>query len=72
MLGTPVTDGIFMSGQINTTGSTGNASLDIPISGPKGKGNLYVEATKSAGVWTYTTLEVSVSGLTERIQLAKP
>ncbi|HEX7260968.1 MAG TPA: cytochrome c oxidase assembly factor Coa1 family protein [Luteolibacter sp.] len=43
-LGTPVIDGFFMSGRINTAGPTGNASLEIPISGPKGKGKLFVEA----------------------------
>ena len=51
-LGVPVTDGFLVSGAITTAGASGSASMDISISGPKGKGNIYVEAKKSAGVWT--------------------
>jgi Cytochrome oxidase complex assembly protein 1 len=70
-LGTPVTDGFFASGNISTAGASGSASLDIPISGPKGKGNVHVEATKSAGVWTYSSLEVAIPGQPERVQLPR-
>lgn len=70
-LGTPVTDGFFSSGNISTAGDSGRASLEIPISGPKGKGNIHVEANKSAGVWTYSTLEVAIPGQPEKIQLPR-
>ncbi|MCB9443789.1 MAG: hypothetical protein H6669_06090 [Ardenticatenaceae bacterium] len=68
-LGEPIKAGFFPSGSISIENSTGQASLSIPISGPKGKGTLYVEATKSAGTWTFTVLEVAVDGQPERINL---
>lgn len=68
-LGTPVVGGYFITGNFNTSGSSGTASLDIPVSGPKGKGDIYVEANKSAGVWTYSTLKVLVEGKSDPILL---
>lgn len=68
-LGDPIKAGFFPSGSISIENSTGEASLSIPISGPKGKGTLYVEATKSAGTWTYSVMEVAVEGQLERIDL---
>ncbi|RYD38299.1 MAG: hypothetical protein EOP85_17075 [Verrucomicrobiaceae bacterium] len=68
-LGTPVESGMFVTGNINTAGASGSASLGIPISGPNGKGNIYVEARKSAGTWTYTTLEAHIPGQPARIDL---
>jgi len=57
-LGTDIHAGLFVSGSTSVTGSTGNADLAIPIAGSKGKGTIYVIATKSAGEWQYTTLVV--------------
>ena len=68
-LGEPIKAGLIPSGSISIENATGEASLSIPISGPKGKGTLYVEATKSAGTWTYTALEVAVDGQPGRINL---
>ena len=68
-LGTPVESGLFVAGSINTSGASGSATLAIPISGPKGEGTVYVEARKSAGTWTYATLEVRAPGQTGRIDL---
>ena len=48
-LGTPISEGMFLSGNTNVNGATGEANLAIPISGPKGKATIYAEATKSAG-----------------------
>lgn len=70
-LGSPVSDGFFVSGNISTAGASGSATLDIPISGPKGQGTIHVEAKKSAGVWTYSTLEVAIPGQSERVQLPR-
>jgi Cytochrome oxidase complex assembly protein 1 len=39
----------FPSGKTNVTGLSGEAELAISISGRKGKGTIYVIATKSAG-----------------------
>lgn len=68
-LGAPIRDGWFTSGKISVNGPSGSAELAIPIEGPKGKGKLYVVATKSAGLWTYGTLVVEVARSGERIDL---
>ena len=68
-LGTPITEGFFMSGSTHVQGTSGDADIGIPISGPKGKGTVYAVATKSAGRWNYSTLEVEVNGRADRINL---
>jgi hypothetical protein len=68
-LGRPVTPGWFISGNVNVNGDSGDANLSIPISGPKGKGKIYVEAKKSAGTWQFETLQVEVVGQPGRIDL---
>ncbi|HUK87202.1 MAG TPA: cytochrome c oxidase assembly factor Coa1 family protein, partial [Terriglobales bacterium] len=57
-LGQPIQPGWFISGSINVSGPSGDADLSIPISGPKGKGTVYVVGKKSAGEWSYTRMEV--------------
>ncbi len=54
--GEPIEAGWLVSGNVETTGPTGHANLAIPISGPDGNGTLQVEATKSAGEWTFNHL----------------
>jgi Cytochrome oxidase complex assembly protein 1 len=68
-LGTPITEGMFVSGNLNTGGASGSADLAIPISGPKGSGTVYAVATMVGGKWTFTTLEVAVPGSADRINL---
>ena len=68
-LGTPIEEGMFVSGKTNVDGSSGEADLTIPSSGPKGKAKIYAIATKRAGRWHYTTLEVAVDGQSDRIDL---
>ena len=68
-LGTPIKDGMFLSGNTNVNGPSGQADIAIPISGPKGSGTIYAVATKSAGKWTYTKLEVEIKATGERIPL---
>jgi hypothetical protein len=68
-LGTPIDEGMFLSGKTNVEGSSGEADLTIPISGPKAKAKIYAIATKRAGRWNYSTLEVEISGRGERIDL---
>lgn len=71
-LGEPLREGLFVSGSIQVNGPSGNAELAIPISGPRGKGTIYLEARKSAGRWNYSTLLVEVNATGERIDLLKP
>ncbi len=68
-LGTPIEEGFIIMGNISTSNASGSANLDIPISGPNGKANLHVEASKRSGVWTYSTLEATVNGKPDRIDL---
>lgn len=68
-LGEPIEAGFFPSGSISIENSTGEANFSIPISGPKGKGTLYVAATRADGIWTYDLMEVAVDGQPGRINL---
>ena len=58
LLGSPVKSGFLVSGNINLRGSTGDADLRFPISGPKGKANVHAVATRANGAWTFQTLVV--------------
>jgi hypothetical protein len=71
-IGQPLKAGWFASGNINISGSSGDADIAIPISGPNGKGTIYVVAKKSAGLWTFRTLQVEVPGESQRIDLLQP
>ncbi|MEP6685438.1 MAG: cytochrome c oxidase assembly factor Coa1 family protein [Verrucomicrobiota bacterium] len=70
-LGSPIKEGMFLSGNTNVNGASGEANLAIPISGPKGKGTIYVAATKSAGQWNYATLVTEITKTHERIDLIR-
>lgn len=68
-LGTPIKAGFFPFGNIKVNGPSGNAELSIPISGPKGNAKIYLEASKSAGEWSFSLLEVEIAETQERIDL---
>lgn len=68
-IGTPIEEGLFVTGNINTSGSSGQADLAIPLSGPKGNATIYLVATKSAGAWNFSTLVVEIRDTGERINL---
>ena len=59
ILGTPVDAG-FPSGSLNRSNSSGHADIKIPISGPDGKGTIYVVAERSNGQWSFSTLKVAI------------
>ena len=61
-LGQPIEPGWFVSGNLNVSGASGEANLAIPISGPKGKGTIHLEAKKQAGRWEFQKLAVVVDG----------
>ena len=67
-LGEPIETGWYLTGSVETSGPGGEASLSVPLEGPRGEGTLYVEATKRAGAWSYELLELAVEG-GERIDL---
>jgi hypothetical protein len=68
-LGSPLKQGVFISGNINLNNSSGRANLSIPISGPKGKGTIYVVAIKTAGAWNFSKLLVQIEATSEKIDL---
>lgn len=68
-LGEPIQEGWFVSGSINVSPGRGEAKLTIPISGPKGKGTIYADATKRGGDWQFSALEVTVEGEERKIDL---
>ncbi len=67
-LGKPL-DESFPTGSINTNNNTGDVDFSIPISGPKGKGTIYVVGTKSGATWTYSKMSVTITGTGETIEL---
>ena len=68
-LGSPIEEGLLVMGNINISGSSGEADLAIPISGPYDEATLYVVAEKSAGQWEFLTLVVKVKSTGDRIDL---
>lgn len=68
-LGSPITDGFLLSGNTNVNGAAGESNLAIPISGPKGKGTIYVSANKALGQWNYSGLVVEIARTHQRIDL---
>jgi hypothetical protein len=68
-LGSPIKEGFLVSGNTNVNGASGEANLSIPISGPNGKGTIYVAANKSLGRWNYSGLILEVTKTHQRIDL---
>lgn len=68
-LGTPITDGWMPTGNISTSNSSGKADMSIPIKGPKGEGTIELVAIRTAGKWTYSTLQVTITGSGKTIDL---
>lgn len=68
-LGTPISEGWLVLGSINVSGTSGNADLAVPLSGPNGKATVYVRARKTAGKWNYSFMQAAIEGSDERIDL---
>jgi hypothetical protein len=62
VMGTPITPGFLATGSLSESGISGDADLQIPISGPKKSGTLYVTAQRRNGTWFYFTLAIDVDG----------
>ena len=60
---------MFLSGNTNLNGASGEADLAIPISGPKGSGTIYVRRRSRPGNGLTSRLEVEVKGTDKRIDL---
>ncbi len=70
-IGEPIEAGWFATGNLNYSGSSGDADLAIPVHGPKGKATVYILAKREAGEWHMHRAEVEVKGSGERIDLLK-
>lgn len=68
-LGAPIEPGFMPMGQISTSNDSGKASLQIALTGPKGRATLYVEAWREAGQWRYRTLQAAFPDGGERLEL---
>lgn len=71
-IGSPILQTGIVPGNTNVNGPTGKSNLSIPLSGPKGKATLYVEARKSADLWTFQKLTAKIEKTGERIDLNTP
>ncbi len=71
-MGAPVTPGWYFLGNINVSGSTGDADLTVPLNGTARHGTVHVVARKSEGIWDYQTLVVQIDGVPEHINLQLP
>jgi hypothetical protein len=69
-LGNPVKDGYFFTGMISENNSSGSANLVIPISGPGGRANLYVSASRSLGKWHFDKLVAEIDKTKQRIDIS--
>jgi len=70
-LGSPIEEGLYVLGNINVSGSSGEADLAIPIAGPDDKATIFAVAEKSAGRWVFSTLIVEIKTTGERIDLMR-
>ena len=61
VLGSPIEKDGMAQGSLNYTNGDGKADMIIPISGPKGKGTLYIHATSSDDDWTYHEIRVDIT-----------
>lgn len=68
-LGEPIEVGWFVTGNVFTTGGSGEADLSIPLRGPDGTARLYVVAHKMDGEWHFASARVAIKGRAERIDL---
>lgn len=68
-LGEPLKPGRVLQGQINVSGSTGNASMNIPVTGPRGKGTIVLKAHKLNGAWVFRTLYLQLDGQSGTVNL---
>lgn len=58
VLGTPIENGWWVTGNVNIDTNGGNANIDFPISGPKGQARVHAVATRDANAWNYSAITV--------------
>ena len=68
-MGSPVKMGWLVTGSIQTSGSSGEAELAIPVHGSMHEGKLYVIAKKSMDVWHYESIQLWIEGQSTGLDL---
>lgn len=63
-LGTPLTGGMAVTGNLKNETGNGTADFNVGISGPKGKGTLHVVGTSNRGRWQLFTVDVETDSKT--------
>ena len=58
-LGEPIEPGFLVTGNVHVDTRSGDAEINFPISGPKGKAKVHAVATLETGQWKYETLTVT-------------
>jgi hypothetical protein len=69
LIGEPIKPAWLISGEMHLNGSSGNANLLIPISGPRGRGKIHAVAHKRDGIWRFTWLHVDMANHSTSIDL---
>lgn len=62
ILGTPISEGLIASGSVSDSGSSGSASLNIPLSGSTQSGTLYAQVDKENNIWKLIELYLEAGG----------
>jgi hypothetical protein len=68
-IGEPIKPDWLISGQLNVSGSSGKATLIIPISGSRGRGRIHAVAQKGGEGWRFTYLQVELANQSAGIDL---
>jgi hypothetical protein len=68
VLGAPISTG-FPWGSVSVGGGSGNAILTFSATGPKGAGQVFVNAIRHDGVWSIRSLRLKVEGRDDPIDL---
>ena len=70
LLGKPISAG-FPMGNVSLNGSSGTASLSYGVNGPRGKGTVFLKATKESGSWQIDSMTLQQDANGRRFELAQ-
>ncbi len=61
LLGSPIAKDGAVQGNIDWINGNKSAQMSIPISGPKGSGTLFINATGKGETWNYHEIRVEIN-----------
>jgi len=68
-IGEPIEPGFLVTGNIQIVNDAGSANIAYTVSGPEGRGDVTVAATRSMGKWRFTVLHIDLAEDHRRINL---